>query len=114
MCAEHPMNNCPMCTTASGGCPDPLNALTALCKEMDSMSQCSIYDSWCAAAGADLGPYCTMTNDQLPPMSMWLHQRLAEVVLSVDWVTRTPGVHSSEDACSCAQPHEATHLHKCS
>ena len=72
-------------------CDDPLGALTAMCKEMPTMADCAEYHAFCAATTPDMGVYCAYASGDIPPMTMWFHQRLEEVVLALGWITRTPG-----------------------
>jgi copper transporter 1 len=98
-CADHPMQHCYLCTRVA--CADPLGALAAVCLEHPSMAECAAYHLWCAATQPDMRAYCEPSADALPPMTMWFHQRVEEVVLCLGWVTRTPGVPVC--VCACAQ-----------
>jgi hypothetical protein len=109
-CAEMPMAGCALCAPTGGvdACPDPLRALSAVCLEMGGMRQCAALDAMCAAerrrAGggnsdntSDNSPIrelCGGQRDSLPPMQMWFHQRVSEVLLWRSWVPRTAAAYA--------------------
>lgn len=55
------------------------------------MRQCAGYHQWCSAVGDNMPVYCTITAQDLPPMTMWFHQRIDEIVLGLQWIPRTKG-----------------------
>jgi len=107
---------------SADSCPDPLRALAGVCREMGGMRQCRAFDDMCGAvvpaaatgapapAGAParaadggggdgaardpLAELCGRGRDDPPPMTMYFHARLAEVLLWRGWVTRTPAAYA--------------------
>ncbi|KAJ9511054.1 hypothetical protein QJQ45_002856 [Haematococcus lacustris] len=101
-CGEMGMPQCEQCRQAS--CPDPLAALAGMCIDMPTMSQCSVYASWCVAANTDgsLGMYCKGAQPGdvgLPSMLMYFHERIRELVLWRTWVPNTQGQYAGTIIC---------------
>lgn len=84
-CADHAMPSCGSCSATV--CPDPLQSLADMCREMPGMSACAGYNSFCSATADTFGGYCgpLATDVFLPPMKMYFHQRLDELILWRTW-----------------------------
>ena len=106
-CADMPMAGCAICAPTGGpaACPDPLRALASVCLEMGGMRQCGAFDAMCAASSSSasssssgsspiMRSLCGGQPNALPPMTMWFHQRIPEVLLWRGWVPRTPAEYA--------------------
>jgi hypothetical protein len=116
-CSEMPMAGCALCAPTGGetACPDPLRALASVCLEMGGMRQCAAFDDMCAAeqqqrqrqpaaasgsttasssSSVIMRALCGGQDNALPPMTMWFHQRVPEVLLWRTWVPRTPAEYA--------------------
>jgi len=119
-CADMPMDGCALCPPTGGveACPDPLRALSAVCLSMGGMSQCAAFDAMCKAGGGGGSSSGSSSNGggaadaaadpvralcgagggvqatSLPPMRMWFHQRVPEVLLWRTWVPRTAAAYA--------------------
>lgn len=96
MCKSHAMAGCETCTDEYVNCPDPMGTMSKLCWEMAGMSDCQPFYSMCSGqAQQDLPELCgNSTNSQsIPPMTMWYHQRVEEVILWKEWVPRSTAAY---------------------
>jgi len=98
MCSSHGMVGCETCTTAAK-CPNPFDTLSQLCLGMPSMADCKQFFSMCSVVSSDgdsLNGLCAadMNSDNyLPPMRMWLHTGITDIVLIKEWVPTDGGYY---------------------
>jgi copper transporter 1 len=93
-CSDHTMPSCSKCSSLKA-CPDPLLAYADVCREHPTMAQCASYQNWCNAAGVDASYYCDAGSlDLLPPMQMYFHQRIDDIVLFRSWIPRSGGAYA--------------------
>jgi copper transporter 1 len=93
-CSDHTMPSCSKCSSLTA-CPDPLLAYSDVCREHPTMSQCATYQTWCSAASVDASYFCDAGSaDLLPPMQMYFHQRLDDIVLFRSWIPRSGGAYA--------------------
>ncbi len=85
-------------------CPDPLWDMAEMCTEM-YMDGCDVYLGWCrqamtwqAAGHGSMSYYCRGAEPYgggggsgIPPMLMFFHQRVREVLLFRPWLPTTTG-----------------------
>lgn len=93
MCSTHTMEGCQECRSLTD-CPDPLATISKLCLGMPGMSQCTRFFSMCEAAGETFVGICGTdgsTGTGFPPMKMYLHASVSEIILLKEWVPRTTG-----------------------
>lgn len=88
MCGDHPMVGCETCTSQRS-CPHPLESLSQICIGMPDMAGCSKFFSMCEATGESFSELCGSDDYQgLPPMRMWIHAGITDIVLIKEWVPR--------------------------
>jgi hypothetical protein len=94
LCADHGMVGCEKCTAISN-CPHPLDTLSEICLGMPYMAGCDKFFSMCKATGDDFGLLCGTSDDYqgLPPMRMWLHTGIRDIVLIKEWVPTDGGYY---------------------
>jgi hypothetical protein len=94
-CADHSMPGCEKCPSRAR-CPRPLEALGAICADMPGMQACSPLWALCdEAGGAALGEICApATESTLPPMKMWMHGGISDIILFKEWVPTTAGAYT--------------------
>lgn len=92
MCSGHGMPACSQCTSYSN-CPDPMSTMSALCLSMSGMSGCAQFDSFCQEAGDTFTSLCGQNSDSLPPMKMYLHASMRELILIKEWVPTSNGAY---------------------
>lgn len=93
MCSTHNMPKCYTCTS-SQNCPDPMSTISQLCLGMPGMSQCSTFFSFCDEAGDTFYQFCSQQDpDALPPMKMYLHAAMRELILMKEWVPDSNGAY---------------------
>jgi hypothetical protein len=77
-----------------------MNLLATLCMEMPDMVQCAAYNRLCAVAASTYGVLCgsnTTSGETLPPMKMWLHTGITDILLIKSWVPQ----NDAQYAASC-------------
>lgn len=98
MCSTHGMVGCEDCTSAAK-CPHPFDTLSQICLGMPSMEGCQQFYSMCSVVSSDgesLNGLCkadTSSSDYLPPMRMWLHTGITDIVLIKEWVPTDGGYY---------------------
>eukprot|EP00884_Botryococcus_braunii_P019017 jgi/Botrbrau1/579/Bobra.0010s0045.1 len=92
MCASHYMEGCDNCKGPSGfgQCAHPLETLSELCLGMPGMAQCDGFVLMCKGQENDLESICSTGSqpDHLPPMKMYFHGGILDVILFRGWVPR--------------------------
>lgn len=93
MCSTHSMLGCEECTARWAQCPDPLITISKLCLGMPGMPQCSRFFSMCSDASGTFTQICTAggSSDALPPMKMYMHASMREIILFKEWVPESDG-----------------------
>jgi len=106
MCSTHGMVGCETCTSAAE-CPHPLDTLSQICLGMPYMEGCRQFYSMCnvvrsSESGGDGATASTFnglceadssSSDYLPPMRMWLHTGITDIVLIKEWVPTDGGYY---------------------
>lgn len=98
MCSTHGMVGCETCTSAAK-CPNPFDTLSQICLGMPSMEDCKQFYSMCSVVSSDgntLNGLCAAdvsSADYLPPMRMWLHTGITDIVLIKEWVPTDGGYY---------------------
>lgn len=87
MCSTHGMLGCEDCTSLSA-CPHPFDTLSEICLGMPTMAGCQQFFSMCEAAQSTFQELCGKGESYkgLPPMRMWLHSGITDIVLIKEWV----------------------------
>jgi len=87
MCSTHGMLGCEDCTSPST-CPHPFDSLSEVCLGMPTMAGCQQFFSMCEAAQGTFQELCGKGESYkgLPPMRMWLHSGITDIVLIKEWV----------------------------
>ncbi|GAB4817548.1 hypothetical protein N2152v2_004594 [Parachlorella kessleri] len=89
MCGTHAMPQCAQCPSRFK-CPDPLSTLSAMCLDMPTMADCTGFFEMCDEAGATFTGLCggsgSSSSGTLPPMRMYLHQGIRDIILFKSWV----------------------------
>jgi copper transporter 1 len=93
LCSDHGMVGCEKCTSISN-CPHPLDSLSEICLGMPYMAGCSKFFAMCTSTGDDFSQLCGTGEEQgLPPMRMWLHTGIRDIVLIKEWVPTNGGYY---------------------
>ena len=107
MCSTHGMVGCETCTSAAK-CPHPLDTLSQICLGMPYMEGCRQFYSMCnvvrssesgggdGATASTFNGICeadSSSSDYLPPMRMWLHTGITDIVLIKEWVPTDGGYY---------------------
>ena len=97
MCASHSMVGCDACTPRV--CPHPMDTLSQLCLEMPGMPQCDGFVRMCSSsAGTTFTELCGTGNDtsssSLPPMKMWMHAGIRDILLFKEWIPENDGQYA--------------------
>lgn len=88
MCADHGMVGCETCTSMQK-CPHPLDSLSTVCIGMPGMAGCKQFFDMCGATGESFSELCGDDAYQgLPPMRMWMHVGITDIVLLKEWIPR--------------------------
>lgn len=95
MCGSHSMPGCSTCTSRKA-CADPLGTLSQVCLGMPGMAQCAQFTAMCTAdAGGET--FTTLCGDDgsggPPPMKMYLHAAMSEMILFRAWAPVTNGAY---------------------
>lgn len=98
MCSEMSMTGCENCTSVTQ-CPNPMGTLSEVCLGMSGMAGCNSFYSMCTMIGSTFQSLCgyESSSEYLPPMKMWLHSSITDILLIKQWVPRNGG----EYAASC-------------
>lgn len=95
MCSTHSMVGCQNCTSPSQ-CPHPMNTLSQVCLEMPGMSGCDAFYNFCHATDNTFKQLCGEGPPQgLPPMKMWLHASIRDILLIKSWVPENGGAYAA-------------------
>lgn len=95
MCGSHSMPGCDTCTARS--CPHPAEVLSQVCLGMPGMAQCAQFVRMCSGAGAaDTFTALCGGGDTgaLPPMKMWMHAGMHDILLFKEWVPSNGGEYA--------------------
>lgn len=94
MCSTHGMVGCEDCTSSSA-CPHPLDTLSEVCLGMPTMAGCQQFFSMCEASEDTFQELCGKGDSYkgLPPMRMWLHTGITDIVLIKEWVPTDGGYY---------------------
>ena len=103
MCGSHSMPACSECPSKFD-CPHPMETLASLCLGMPGMSGCAEFYAMCSTDGEDGGGGSTFSglcgsaaggsSDSLPPMRMWIHSGIEDILLFKEWVPRTDAAYA--------------------
>lgn len=87
MCSTHGMVGCEDCTSLSA-CPHPFDTLSEICLGMPTMAGCQPFFAMCEASQDTFQEFCGKgaSYKGLPPMKMWLHSGITDIVLIKEWV----------------------------
>lgn len=96
MCSEMSMSGCENCTSTSE-CPDPMGTLSEVCLGMSGMAGCSSFYSMCTMIETTFTSLCgyESSSEYLPPMKMWLHASITDILLIKEWVPRNGGQYAA-------------------
>ena len=96
------MPGCEKCTSRRA-CPDPLAVYSQVCLGMPGMAQCSKLFQMCeGAAGETFKALCDGGEgggSALPPMKMYMHSSISEIILFKEWVPTTGGAYAGALLC---------------
>ena len=93
MCGSHSMPGCEKCT-ARASCPHPMEVLAQVCLEMPSMAQCADFTRMCSAGSDTFKQLCGTDGTSLPPMKMWMHAGINDILLFKEWVPQNGGEYA--------------------
>eukprot|EP00029_Vermamoeba_vermiformis_P006662 TRINITY_DN267_c0_g1_i1.p1 TRINITY_DN267_c0_g1~~TRINITY_DN267_c0_g1_i1.p1 ORF type:complete len:355 (+),score=60.54 TRINITY_DN267_c0_g1_i1:122-1186(+) len=88
ICTDMPMEQCSKCPD-NMDC-DLLMVYSELCYSMPDMDGCADWKIMCTNTAASTWPFCSFATDDtsLPPMRMWFHADVAEIILFKQWIPR--------------------------
>lgn len=93
MCGSHSMPGCEKCT-ARASCPQPLEVLSEVCLGMPNMAECGDFVRMCSASSDTFKEICGTDGNALPPMKMWMHSGIHDILLFKEWVPQDGGQYA--------------------
>ncbi|CAG9467178.1 unnamed protein product [Pedinophyceae sp. YPF-701] len=96
MCDDHGMPGCEDCTGMMAQCPNTLSTISQLCLGMPGMANCQPFQAMCSQASSAFPSVCgTERSSALPPMRMYFHASLRDIVLFRSWVPSSGGTYAA-------------------